>query len=844
VASETSNSLAFQFTCKLPNGLHARPASHLADIANGFASAGTLINLRNGVEADLKSVLAMIAADVRAGDECVVRIEGRDDATVFAYLQSFIERDLPECDEPLAAPAPPGSRHALPRGLQAAAPQCHFGIPVSRGIASGATVIVGGIAPPQSLDGSGDPERENERLRRALAAVRTRMEALLLSRVSSTETAVLKAHLALLGDVSFHRDLFHRAGQGRTAGQAVSESGAHFSALLRRSDNLYIRERAIDIQEICLQLLDELYGNGFQPAPVQLREPSIVVAENLAPRQLLGLDHDFLKGVVLESAAVTSHVVILARSMSIPAVVGLPDAHVVLAGGQEVVLDAGRGVVVPLSAPGVRRFYEREEATERRRSRALAEFCAQCVRTTDGCSVEVGANIGSAAELEAAFRSGADGIGLFRTEMLFVGRDEPPSEGAQFEIYRRAVETAGDRPVVIRTLDIGGDKPLGYLNLRPEKNPFLGNRGVRLYAAHQELVSTQLRAILRASAYGRIQMMLPMISSVEEVVWFKGLLASVREELAAERTDFDPAMKLGAMIETPAAGFAVDGLAKELDFFSLGTNDLSQYFFAADRENADVVSLSNVRHPGFLRFLKQIVDDARKRGRPIGVCGDMSGHLANLPLLIGLHLDSLSVPAAELPAIKERISKLSAAWCDELLSQAIACGSVSEVHALLESCESLERPRPLLERDMVLLGASSEDKEEAIRDVVDALYISGRIEDRDRMEEALWAREAVYSTGLGHGFAVPHCKSDAVSSNSIGILKPKRPIEWNSLDGEPVRMVILLALRETGKNGSHMQVFSRLARKLMNEEFRERLLSADDPASLVSQLGQELDAAV
>jgi len=842
--SETTNSLAFTFTCNLPNGLHARPASHLADVANGFAAAGTLKNLRNGVEADLKSVLAMIAADVRAGDECLVRIEGPDDAESFETLRSFIHRDLPACDEPLAAPAPAGSAHSLPRQLRSAASYCHFGIPVSRGVVCGPTVVVGGIVIPEAVDEPGYPERDAERLSRALQAVRNRMDVLLARSASETEAAVVRAHLALLGDITFHRDLFQRIEHGIQAGRAVSESATFFGALLRRSENLYIRERAIDIQEICLQLLEEIYGPGFQPAAVELRQPSIVVAENLAPQQLLALDRTLLKGVVLESAALTSHVVILARSMGIPCVVGLPDAHVWLGDGQDVVVDAGRGLVVPSFAPGVRRFYEREGTTERRRSLALGRFSSQRVQTVDGCGIEVGANVGAAADFEAAFRFGADGIGLFRTEMLFVDRDEAPSENAQFEIYRQAAECAGNRPIIIRTLDIGGDKPLAYLKMRPEKNPFLGNRGVRIYPKHQELLRTQLRAVLRASACGRIQMMLPMISSLDEVLWFKGVLSDVRQELASRQITFDAAMKVGAMIETPAAGFLVDRLATELDFFSLGTNDLSQYFFAADRENADVAALSNVRHPGFLRFLKQIVDAARKRGRRIGICGDMAGRLAQLPLLVGLQLDSLSAPAIEIPAIKERVARLSAGACRRLLEQAIEFGSASEVEALLGSCESIEPPRPLLDRDLIVLDAPSEDKEEAIRDMVDALYIAGRIGNRDGMEEALWAREAVYSTGLGHGFAVPHCKSRAVTADSIGILKPKRPIEWGSLDGQPVRMVILLALREAGQNGGHMQVFSRLARKLMNEEFRARLLSADDPVLLVSQLGQELDAAV
>src|SRR5262249_42056893 len=273
-------------------------------------------------------------------------------------------------------------------------------------------------------------------------------------------------------------------------------------------------------------------------------------------------------------------------------------------------------------------------------------------------------------------------------------------------------------------------------------------------------------------------------------------------------------MPVGMMIEVPSAAFVLDQLCRELDFFSIGTNDLSQYFVAVDRENSRVAGLSSVKHPGFLSFLQQIVTSVHKHGKWVGMCGDMAADLRNLPLLVALGIDEISVPAAEIPIIKERIARLVVADCQKLLSQAIACQRASDVESCLDR-ESSEASRTLLDRELVLLDGNVDSKEEAIREIVDAFYVEGRTDEPDCLEEAIWARESVYSTGLGHGFAVPHCKTDVVNASSIGILKLPRPIDWGAVDGKPVAFVILLAVRESDSNGAHLRVFSKLARNLM-----------------------------
>ncbi len=829
----------FTFVCPLPNGFHARPASHLASVANDFLSDCVLTNVRNGSVANMKSVLSIIAADIRWNDECSVRIQGSDEQVACAALRRFVGKDLPAYDEPLTDLLKHETTRGLPRSLRSAGVKAYFGLPVSRGIAQGRAVIIGAAkvqSEPAGANGL-DPAWESEQVKESIAAVCSRIRNKLVGQVSATETGILQAHLAILGDVSFMDKLLQGVGQGYSAAQAVMSAGEFFSDLLRRSENPYTRERALDIQDICLELLEDVRGTGSK-SPVELKEPSAIIADNLTPQQLLALDRRWIGALVLESAGTTSHTVILARSLGIPTLVGAKNVGE-LAAGQDVLVDANRGFVVAELTDAVRKFYERESKKLQRRRAALASYAMRPAITRDGQVLEIAANVSSAEELTAVFLDGADGIGLFRTEMLFLGREHVPSEEEQFEVYAQAARDAKGKPVILRTIDIGGDKPLPYLNMPAEANPFLGYRGVRVYAEHQELLEVQLRAILRASAFGRIQLMVPMVSAMEEVLWIKAKIAQVQEDLRSRQISFDPSMPVGIMIEIPSVAFILEQLCRELDFFSIGTNDLSQYFLAVDRDNSRVAGLSNVRHPGFLSFLQHIVTGVHKHGKWVGMCGDMAADLRHLPLLVALGLDEISVPAAEIPIVKERIARLAVPDCQKLLLQATACQRAAEVELCLDR-EPNGASRSLLDRELVLLDGEIDSKEEAIREIVDVFYVEGRTDDPDRLEEAVWARESVYSTGLGHGFAVPHCKTDAVSAGSIGILKLRRPVDWGAVDGKPVQFVILLAARESDSNGAHLRVFSRLARNLMNEEFRVQLLQAQDRETVLSRLSEEL----
>jgi fructose-specific PTS system IIA-like component len=831
----------FEFDCPLPNGLHARPASQLAEIAARFAADVKLSNVRTRAVANGKSVLDLVAADVGAGDKCRIELAGEDAADAYVALREWIERSLPICDEPcIEATAP--SELALPRVLREANVRYHAGTIVCPGIGQGVVVSIGALSLPADLAREHALSREVEQAKvaHALASLQAEIARKLDARPSAVEAGILRAHHSIVGDVGLRKKMAEHIDAGASAGQAIVRAAEFFAARLNSAESAYVRERAIDVQDIGLQMLEAIYGDRMQRQSIELDEPSVLAAENLTPRQILALDKQLLKALVLEHAGSTSHAVILARSFDIPTLTGVAEVRAMLDAGREVIVDANLGVVIPEITPPVRRYYGRAIRTLAARRKSREESAHSPVETCDGMRMEVGANVATAEELAPAFAHGADGIGLFRTEMLFMGRDAAPSEEEQFAIYSRAARAANGKPVILRTFDIGGDKPVPYLALAAESNPFLGFRGARLYREHRELFASQVRAMARASAFGDVRVMLPMISTLDEARWAKNEIANVQAELAAAGIAHDPKMKIGVMIEVPSAAFIVDRLAREVDFFSIGTNDLSQYFLAADRDNAKVAELNSARDPAFLRLLKKIVDDAHASGRWVGMCGEMTRSPRNLALLVGLGLDEISTAAPEIPTQKAAIAALSAADCRAHLEAAMNAASVPEVEDLVAEFRVRSACRGILSAELVTLGSDSISKAEVIHEIVDALHDAGRTDRPRALEDAIWAREDVYSTGLGHGFAIPHCKSDAIGASSIALVRLEHPIEWGSLDGAPVSCVILLATRASDPDNVHMQVFAKLARKLMHEEFRERMLAAADRDGVLSCLSEEL----
>jgi len=835
--------LEFTFTCPLPNGVHARPASALEEVASCFGADILLTNGRTGRTANLKSILAIVSADIRQHDGCRLHVSGADERDALDALRNFLSDEFPHCDGTLPQPALVNGEHRLPPMLQKAGGTVRHGTPMVNGIGRGRIVQVAGLRIPDSIPtmGATDFAAEVRKLDTAIAALVTGYEERMPNAASRVEADLLKAHRSVARDPEFrarlHEDLRK---DSRTAAGAIADTEAHFANLLVSSGSALLRERALDLRDVCLQLLRQIYGKAVVAMDVPLTRNSIVVAEMLTPGQFLGLDRRLLQGLVLGHAGTTSHTVILARSFGIPTLVGVSDLAGAQLNGQEAVVDAECGLLVTDVTAQSGRYYDLEQKRLAARRARQHQFASQPGVTPDGQRVEIAGNISTAAEAAAAFEAGAESIGLFRTEMLFLDRDEPPTEEEQFNEYCTGLAAAGDRPVILRTLDIGGDKPLAYLNLPTEDNPFLGYRAVRIYPEFESIFRAQVRAMIRASARGKLRLMIPMVTTLDEIRWAKKVIREEQQRCSNEAIAFDQTMPIGAMIEVPAAAFVLDQLCAELDFFSIGSNDLLQYFAGADRANPRVAKLYDPLQPAFLRLLNKIVTDAHAGGKRVGVCGEMGGQTRCLPLLVGLGLDEISAAPSAVTALKAELALWPAAVCRDLAQRALACVAADEVRRLLDDCAA-GRPAPLVTEDMIVVHSESTTKAEAIKEVVDRLYVLGRTEQPHAVEDAIWRRESVYSTGFGHGFAVPHCKTNAVIANSLVLLKLRHPVAWDSLDGQPVKVMLLLVIRESDHANGHMKIFSRIARRVMHEEFRESLVKEHNPEQLCALLNGSLN---
>lgn len=837
--------LEFTFICPLPNSIHARPANNLEEVATQFESSVTVINERNGNEADAKSVLSLVGADIKQGDSCKVTIQGKDEQKAFTAIKSFIENVFPHCDEPLPELEVAEGEVVLPIMLRDRELQFIRGTPVSRGAGRGKAVVIGKLSLPNGIDSKppAEPDTEWQVVQDALESLKVELTTRLQEHLQSTEAAVLKAHLSIVRDPALSKKLneliFKR--QNISAANAIIGTYEHFAATLKNSESIYIRERVIDIQDICSRLIKLIYGSSSDEEQIHLSEPSVLVAENLTPSQFLAVDRKHLRGLVLSHAGITSHTVILARTFAIPTLTGIADAPMLINSGQDVVVDADIGIVLTQISPEVEQYYKLENMKRDRRMQKLEKPAKSEAKTSDGKRLELAANISLPEEAEAAFNYHAEGIGLFRTEMLFMEKsDSPPSEEEQYQAYLRVVKSAKKRPVIIRTLDIGGDKPLPYLSIPTENNPFLGYRAVRFYADYPDLIKTQLRAIIRVSAHGTLNVMVPMVSCLDEIKTVKSMIQEIQADFKKADITYDPSMQIGIMVETPSAAFAIDQFSTEVDFFSIGTNDLAQYFFAVDRENKKVSHLYSFLDPSFIRLLKRIVDDAHKHDKWVGMCGEMAGVLSNLPLLVGLGLDEISLGAPNIPEMKSALPKIDSKECQKLVASAMACNSKDEVSKLLNDFPLTCKDKPLLDKELIIIDSESSSKHEVIKELCDNLYITERTNNPAGLEEDVWKREEVYATDMGYGIAIPHCMTNHIVSNSIAVLKPATPIDWGKRE-DTVEVVILLTIRESEDQYDHMKIFAKLARKVMHEDFRKYLASENDPNAIKLFLEKNLE---
>ncbi|HAR6551951.1 TPA: phosphoenolpyruvate--protein phosphotransferase [Staphylococcus pseudintermedius] len=503
--------------------------------------------------------------------------------------------------------------------------------------------------------------------------------------LGADKAAIFDAHLLVLDDPELIQPIEEKIkNESASAPQALTEVTQNFITIFESMDNEYMKERAADIRDVAKRVLAHILGVEL-PNPSIIDESVIIVAHDLTPSDTAQLNKQYVQGFVTNIGGRTSHSAIMSRSLEIPAVVGTKSISESVQQGDMVIVDGLTGdVIVNPSDDEIKAYQHKRESFFADRE-ALKQLRDEPSKTLDGHEVELAANIGTPNDLEGVHNNGAEGIGLYRTEFLYMGRDNMPTEDEQFEAYKKVLESMEGKRVVVRTLDIGGDKELPYLNLPEEMNPFLGYRAIRLCLDQPEIFRPQLRALLRASAYGKLNIMFPMVATIQEFRDAKALLLEEKENLKQEGVEVSDDIELGIMVEIPATAALADVFAKEVDFFSIGTNDLIQYTMAADRMSERVSYLYQPYNPSILRLIKQVIDASHQEGKWTGMCGEMAGDETAIPLLIGLGLDEFSMSATSILKARRQIKDLSRTEMVQLADRALNCPTVDEVVDLVKA---------------------------------------------------------------------------------------------------------------------------------------------------------------
>ena len=568
------------------------------------------------------------------------------------------------------------------------------GIPVSTGVCRGKILVLGRARPSIAQLHVADEALAEEVDRLEKALVQTRHQILEVQRrvsegMGAHEGSIFDAHLLVLEDRTLLDEVVRVIQEQKVnAEHAFHTVAERYAATLSTIEDEYLRERAADMRDVTTRVLNNLLGLDEEAELRHLKEPCIIVSHDLTPSNTAQLDKRNVLGFATDVGSKTSHTAIMARSLRIPAIVGLKDVSGQLATGQYALLDGLNGVLVV--NPTDQTLYEYGQLILRQATlqQRLRDLLREPAVTLDGHRVLLHANIEQAADAEQVKANGADGVGLFRTEYLFLNRERLPGEEQQYQDYRATAAALKPLPVVIRTLDLGGDKFLAHMQMPTELNPFLGWRAIRISLQERDIFRAQLRAILRASAEGNLKVMYPMISGLDELKQANALLEEYKAELRQENIPFDEHIEVGAMIETPSAAIVADSLAKRAKFFSIGTNDLIQYSLAVDRMNEKIAHLYEPTHPAIVRLIKATVDAAHKEKIPVSVCGEMAGDPVLTPLLLGLGVDELSTAPSLVPPVKFLIRRLRLSEARELAAFALECESAAEI---LARCQELAR---------------------------------------------------------------------------------------------------------------------------------------------------------
>jgi phosphocarrier protein FPr len=664
------------------HGLHARPAARFVQAAARFQADIQVTNLTAGRgPVSAKSLNAL--ATLGAVQDHRVRIQARGEqaSQALATLAEMIEQGFGELETPPEAPAPAPAAAPVEPGALAA-------IPISTGIALGPLFKYQPPPPPIPTGLVEQPEPEWQRLGQAIEAVKKAIREQrrgVAASLGNEQAAIFDAHLLILEDPDLlaqtRAKIFTEKLNASAAwNQAITAVAEQYRSL----PDPYLRQRAADVLDVGSQLLFALAGEA-QAGKIELPEPIILVAEELTPTQTAQLDLMQVLGVITLVGGPTSHSAILARSLGIPAVTGAPLSILRQPNGVFAALDGASGAYW-IDPPAEKRaeLVQRRADWLEERSRLL-QSSHKLALTRDGQRIEVVANAGNLQDARAALANGAEGIGLLRTEFLFLTRQQPPSEEEQFEALSQIGAAMGEHPVIVRTLDVGGDKELPYIELPAEANPFLGVRAIRLSRQRPDLFRDQLRAILRAGAGANFRIMFPMVAELSEVRWARQALEEAHQQLTAQGLAHQWPVETGIMVEVPSAAMMADGLAGEVDFFSIGTNDLTQYTLAAERGNPNLAGFADALHPAVLRLIGRVAEAAHARGKWVGVCGELAGDPAAAAALVGLGVDELSMNPGGIPAIKAILRRLTVPQARQLAREVTAAADAPAARRLAQS---------------------------------------------------------------------------------------------------------------------------------------------------------------
>ena len=675
--------LVIQLPVKNRLGLHARPAARFVQSAGRFAQETILVSnltTKHG-PVNAKSINSVITLGVRQGHQIEVAASGPNAQAALDALKALAEDHFGDHETSTLPASVPSS------GTMREEISCLNAIPASAGIAVG-PVFLYRPAPPE-IPGHQieNPAEEWERLLESIGQTRAEIEAdrkSAASRTNGETAAIFEAHRLFLEDEALlspaREKIFNEKQNAALAWQsAVNNVSANFRDL----EDSYLQTRGKDVEDVGRQVL--LHLLGIQPAAMVMDKPGILIAADLTPAETSRFEPGTVLGICTAFGGPTSHTAILARELGIPAVVGLGEAILSLHDGQPIILDGEQGqVFIEPDVQLLDQYSIKAEGLQAAKKQARLERAAPAI-TRDGNVIEIAANIGSVAGAQKAVESGAEGVGLFRTEFLFLNRTSAPDEEEQAQAYRAVAQALDGRPLIVRTLDAGGDKSIPYLNLESETNPFLGWRAIRVCLSQPELFKTQLRAILRVAGEFPLKIMFPMIATLDEFHRAKALLTEAGQELGARGIPYASKVETGIMVEIPSVPEMAEQFAREVDFFSIGTNDLTQYTFAVDRTNPSVASLADACHPAVLRQIGRVVEAARSNRIWVGVCGELAGDPNAIPILLGLGVDELSMSPPSIPTAKEIVRGWFVSDAQSLAEQALGLDSAEAVRELVKN---------------------------------------------------------------------------------------------------------------------------------------------------------------